>query len=316
MGQSEERVTDSNKVWTSVITNTKYLTGLFNLDYSLKKNGTKYPLVALYTDQLPDEARAALITRGIPMQRVEYLMPQGSKDYSRDPRFLDCWTKLTPFNLTEYKRIVQLDSDMLVLRNMDELMEIELDEPELEGKGNRVFAAGHACVCNPLKIPHYPANWIKENCAFTTQHPKPHDAQDIAPPTDASPLAYINGGLQVINPSTAVYELIRAYMQLDVVADMDFADQSLLSELFKNRWVPLPYTYNALKTLRWKGVHAEIWRDEAVKNVHYILTPKPWDDHDAGTRNASADPTHAWWYEVNFERLAVEKQKGISPDGF
>jgi len=48
---------------------------------------------------------------------------------------------------------------MLVLRNMDELMEMELDGPEMEGKGNKVFAAGHACVCNPLKKPHYPKDW-------------------------------------------------------------------------------------------------------------------------------------------------------------
>src|SRR4051812_25622909 len=66
-------------------------------------------------------------------------------------RRIDCWSKLIPFSLTQYERIVQLDSDMVVLRNMDELMDLPLD-PE----GSRVFAASHACVCNPLKKPHYP----------------------------------------------------------------------------------------------------------------------------------------------------------------
>jgi alpha-N-acetylglucosamine transferase len=61
--------------------------------------------------------------------------------------------------LVEYDRVVQLDSDMLVLKNMDELMEMELDPPSMAGKGKKVFAAGHACVCNPLKKPHYPKNW-------------------------------------------------------------------------------------------------------------------------------------------------------------
>lgn len=55
--------------------------------------------------------------------------------------------------------MVQLDSDMLVLRNMDELMGMELDGSEEEGKGKRVFAAGHACVCNPLGKKHYPSDW-------------------------------------------------------------------------------------------------------------------------------------------------------------
>ena len=146
-------------VWTTLITNAAYLSGLLTLDYSLKKHKSKYPLVALYTDTFPTEGHAALAARGIPSQRVEYLLPKEGKDYSADPRFYDCWSKLTPFSLVEYDRVVQLDSDMLVLQNMDELMDLELDAPEVAGKGERVFAAGHACVCNPLKKKHYPADW-------------------------------------------------------------------------------------------------------------------------------------------------------------
>ena len=113
----------------------------------------------LYTDDLPPDGYEAIIKRGILLQRVEYLLPTIQKDYSNDPRFQACWTKLTPFSLTEYERVVQLDSDMLVLRNMDELMGVELDPPSAEGKGNKVFAASHACVCNPLHKPHYPKDW-------------------------------------------------------------------------------------------------------------------------------------------------------------
>jgi hypothetical protein len=129
------------------------------LDRSLKKHGSKYPLVALYTDTFPPEGHKALDIRGIPKQYVKYLLPAVHKDFSQDPRFYDCWSKLTPFSLVEYDRVVQLDSDMLVLQNMDELMDLELDAPSLAGKGNRVFGASHACVCNPLKKSHYPPNW-------------------------------------------------------------------------------------------------------------------------------------------------------------
>ena len=152
-------VADDGTVWTTLITNTAYLTGLLTLDYSLKAQGSKYPLIALYTDTFPAEGHAALDARNIPKQHVKYLLPTKGKDYTNDPRFYDCWSKLTPFSLVEYERVVQLDSDMLVLKNMDELMELELDAPELGGTGNRVFAASHACVCNPLKKAHYPKNW-------------------------------------------------------------------------------------------------------------------------------------------------------------
>lgn len=142
-----------------MITNTAYLSGLLTLDYSLKKHGTKYPLVALYTDTFPAEGHRALDNRNIPKQHVNYLLPTTSKDFSDDPRFYDCWSKLTPFSLTEYDRVVQLDSDMLALKSMDELMDIQLDPPASEGRGDRVFAASHACVCNPLRKLHYPKDW-------------------------------------------------------------------------------------------------------------------------------------------------------------
>lgn len=95
------------------------------------------------------------------------------------------------------------------------------------------------------------------------------------------------------------------------IENYEFADQSLLSDLFLGRWVGLPYIYNALKTLRWEAVHRPIWRDEEVKNIHYILSPKPWDEKPG----EETDETHKLWRAANSERLAEEQEVGIS-DGF
>jgi hypothetical protein len=138
-----------------------------------------------------------------------------------------------------------------------------------------------------------------------------------------------NGGLQVVNPSTAIYDLITARLSDETVMSYDFADQSLLGDLFYGRWVALPYIYNALKTLRWDGVHSEIWRDESVKNVHYILSPKPWDEDQEeegsagserevpskGNGGKGRDQSHAWWWGINKERRSKERENGID-DGF
>lgn len=151
---------------------------------------------------------------------------------------------------------------------------------------------------------------IPENCAFTSQHEKPEEAQKAGAAPDFG-LGMPNGGLQVVNPSKEVYQLILDQLSNDTSLDYDFADQSLLGDVFHGRWVALPYIYNALKTLRHKGVHDQIWRDDEVKNVHYILSPKPWDEKPGEEKEES----HKWWHAVNQERLAEEKKQDIS-DGF
>ncbi|POS85962.1 hypothetical protein EPUL_001971, partial [Erysiphe pulchra] len=303
-------------VWSSLVANIEYVPGLLTLDYSLKKFKSKYPLVALYTDQLPLEARSAIATRGIPMQRINFLAPKTGLEHSVEERFYFCWSKLMAFGLTEYERLVLLDSDMLVLQNMDELMEMELDTPQLAGTGNRVFAAGYACICNPLKKTHYPKDWSREQCPFFAQHTTPLVAQTAGPSTDAKLPNILNTGLLVINPCISIFNHIIDFLRSDLKLRVNFAEQALLSELFHGRWVPLPYTYNALKTLRWNGVHSEIWRDDCVKNIHYILTPKPWEEIDSEGRNFSSEPTHQWWANLNLERLDMEKKRDIPCDFF
>lgn len=114
-----------------------------------------------------------------------------------------------------------------------------------------------------------------------------------------------NGGLQVVNPSKTLYNLILERMTSSAIESYEFADQSLLGDLFHGRWVALPYTYNALKTL--PNIHSPIWRDHEVKNIHYILSPKPWDEK----QGEESQETHKWWIKANQERLAEEKHAGI-----
>ncbi|KAK3996701.1 glycosyltransferase [Cladorrhinum sp. PSN332] len=303
------RPVDSDKVWTTLITNTSYLPGLLTLHFSLLKSKSRYPLIALYTDSFPASALTALHARQILTQHINTILPTSSKSYSNDPRFADCWTKLVPFSLTQYARIIQLDSDMLILRNMDELFDIPLNST------TRIFAAGHACVCNPLHKPHYPSSWKPSKCAFTSQSANSDLAQQNGgDPLALSPeLSYCNGGLQVVQPSLKLWDQIQAYMNAHA-SELDFADQSVLSEVFKGRWVALPYVYNALKTMRWDGVHNDIWRDEEVKNVHYILTPKPWEEEEQEDKDESKEETHKWWKDVDAQRKRNEKERGISDE--
>ena len=281
--------------WMTLLTNDKYLQGALTLDYSIKKYNSKYPLVVFHPDTLEAEAIQELHKRNIATKLVKLLLPTAHKDYGPDERFYDCWSKLLPHGMIEYDRIVELDADMLLRQNADELMEMELPYGTM--------AATHACVCNPKKKPHYPADWIPENCAYTRQAEDPSTAHLLNHTVEADfGLSIMNGGLQVVNPNKKHFnEILEILNDATLTDTFAFADQSLLSHYFKHRWTPLPYTYNALKTLR--EAHSEIWRDEHAKIIHYILSDKPWDDP---SREKSDFVPNVWWWETNNERLAEE----------
>lgn len=51
---------------------------------------------------------------------------------------------------------------------------------------------------------------------------------------------------------------------------------------------------------------------ENVKNIHHILSPKPWDQladkqSNLGKFEESQDPSHAWWTTLNQKRLIEEE---------
>ena len=103
---------------------------------------------------------------------------------------------------------------------------------------------------------------ISANCAHTS-------------PT-ASKNDYFNSGLIVLEPSQDKFQEIIA--RLYGVPDLSiypFPDQDFLNHIFARKWIPLPYIYNSLKTLSY--AHSNTFNLHHVKNIHYILTPKPWD---------------------------------------
>jgi hypothetical protein len=164
----------------------------------------------------------------------------------------------------------------------------------------------------------HPLLRIPSNCAFTAQHSNPEAAQKNGGPA-TSGLSLLNSGILVINPSLVTYDSIISRLQTpSSTSTYQFPDQSLLADLFPARWVVLPYIYNALKTLRWEGVHRQIWRDDEVKNIHYILNPKPWSEsaeERIKSDNETRDPLHQLWWDANDERQKRERVIGIA-DGF
>jgi hypothetical protein len=138
---------------------------------------------------------------------------------------------------------------------------------------------------------------VPENCAFTAANKLTGEPEPI---TSSSPKNHhlLNSGTVILEPSLSQYNAIIETMNTHPsVPDMIFYDQDLLPLVYPE-WKPLPYIYNGLKTLR--GCHSDLWKDENVKILHYILQ-KPWtsrviEEHDIVTS------THKHWWDA-YEQL-------------
>lgn len=63
--------------------------------------------------------------------------------------------------------------------------------------------------------------------------------------------------------------------------------------------------------MRELSVHGPIWRDNRVKNVSYILSPKPWDELRSDGTWSGTQETHKWWADAYIAMRAEEKTVGL-----
>lgn len=80
------------------------------------------------------------------------------------------------------------------------------------------------------------------------------------------------------------------------VATYPFVDQDFIGNYFEGRIKFLGYEYNAVKPMR--ECHKGLWRDEGVRNVHYVLKDKPWSIPEGSeTLEEQFQVVHSWWWD-------------------
>src|SRR3954451_23131301 len=150
------------------------------------------------------------------------------------PHLIDSWIKLAMWNFEEYTRLVWLDADRFVLRNMDELFDTPI--------AANTIAAASQCLCNALRFKNFPSYFQVAHC-----------------PLRGGPqrMRRFNGGLLVAAPSTAMYEELMRTLDERDVNQMHSAEQDLLNEHFAHDWHAVDYVYNATKGI--SRAHPELW---------------------------------------------------------
>lgn len=92
--------------------------------YPVKWSSTCRDLVVVVTEELSKKSEETLTRDGWKVKRVPTVMnpgrgPQDGKGYP--DKFYAVYTKLYIFQMTEYRKVVFLDADIMVIRNMDSL---------------------------------------------------------------------------------------------------------------------------------------------------------------------------------------------------
>ena len=118
-----------NKSYITVLSTENYLKGVLCLIESLKRTNTKYPISVLVTDNISSTIEGVLKQNKVNVIRKNKVcVPKSIKMKNQMGNF-EHWTntfdKLQIFELTEFQKLVYLDSDMYVRKNIDELFEKE-----------------------------------------------------------------------------------------------------------------------------------------------------------------------------------------------
>ncbi|MBL8976249.1 MAG: hypothetical protein JNK56_36930, partial [Myxococcales bacterium] len=100
-----------------------YVPGLEALGRSLAETRTAIPRVVMATPDVPCEATARLAAQGWEIREVAPIPNPHRSDELLFRRFGASFTKLRAFDLCEYERIVFLDADTIVIRNIDDLFQ-------------------------------------------------------------------------------------------------------------------------------------------------------------------------------------------------
>ena len=125
------------KAWTTILSTDSYLPGVLALFESIKKTNTKISdFVVIANQEIKKETINRLKKNGIIVKIMPKIEPtQDIKSKNKlFPHWNDTFDKFNVFNLTEYDKVVYLDSDIYVAENIDELFEKDNMSAVIAGK--------------------------------------------------------------------------------------------------------------------------------------------------------------------------------------
>lgn len=130
-----------NYSYVTLLTNDSYVYGVALLVESMERVKTQYPLHVLITKDVSAASREVLDQMGLTYQLIDIIdtpdfIYQHNLLYSAETAAVwkHCWTKFQIFDLTQFDKIVFLDADIMVLKNLDHLFNLPHMTAALDGE--------------------------------------------------------------------------------------------------------------------------------------------------------------------------------------
>lgn len=222
------------------LTSKEYVPGTICLIKSLRKF-TNLPINVINID-LSDEDRSMLITHGVTIRdfdRIDSIKAKTQPWHINSNFANNCFMKFNLWKMEiEYDKIIYLDSDMLVVRNIDHLFKLK-----------EQFAACPA--------------YVQEINSRTRKLVSSGYSKKL-----------FNAGFLVLEPNYSTF--VELLEKKDTFVNLqDPSDQGLLNIHFENKWCRLPSCYNA--TRRAFMVAPDEWEamENDLAVIHYTIQ-KPW----------------------------------------
>lgn len=117
---------EKNYAYTTILSTDSYLPGVLALFESIKRENTKITeFVVIVNQEIKDETINILKKNGIIVKNMQKIEPP--KEIKSKNKLFPHWNntfdKFNIFELTDYDKVVYLDSDIYVSENIDELFQ-------------------------------------------------------------------------------------------------------------------------------------------------------------------------------------------------
>lgn len=231
---------EANRAYITVLSSDEYLIGVLCLNQSLKDAKSKYPLVVLVNDKISEKAKKVLEENEIEtINAKSFVLPDWivEKNRTSHANWSNTFDKLSIFELTEFDKLVFLDSDMFVRNNIDELFE----KPDMSATVDR----------NDTVL--VKKNYKKITSGMLVLEPK---------------LGMISEFLSIINDES----IKNKYTS---IGDQDII-QLYYSDWGEKQELHLPVKYNMFFGDIEYYVNKEIYSLDDISIIHFITSNKPW----------------------------------------